>query len=220
MALLACCLASACGKKSGTSSAPSEELPETCAPLVIRASTLTLDDFEDGNEQLGSSAGLHGAWYRENDGTGVQTDLLVDSPGARGSDAYALHTSGGGFRQWGAFVAVRLNEAKHAVCTVDVSALHGLALMARGQGGVRVNFGTPATTPRGDGGECDAEACSDYGRALVLTEDWQRFELDFDSLSQPDWAAGAEWEPQRLLRMSFWAEQGDFDIWLDDLSFY
>jgi hypothetical protein len=85
---------------------------------------------------------------------------------------------------------------------------------------VRVNFASPATTPVGDGGECDADACSDYGAVITLGSDWQRFELSFDELQQPEWAAPAEWQPERLVRLSFWAEQSDFQLWLDEVSFF
>jgi hypothetical protein len=218
LALLACFIGCACAEKRTTPKVMGAPLPEACAPFSLGSSDFAIEDFEDGDEQLGP--GLNGAWYRGNDGTGTQTDALLASPGAPGSEGYALHSAGSGFRKWGAFIAVRLNEAQHEVCAVDVSGLRGLELLARGQGGLRVNFATPLTTPRADGGECDTEACSDYGKAIELSDDWQSMKLHFDALAQPEWADRATWEPERLVRLSFWAEQGDFDIWLDDLRFY
>jgi hypothetical protein len=203
-------------------------LPAQCRALRDLPGALLVDDFEDGDALLETKGGLHGLWYVENDRTGEQSPpageqtggALLAAPGAPTSAGHALHTTASGFRSWGAFVGVRLNATASRACTVDVSASRGLAFTARGQNGVRVNFASPVTTPVGDGGECDAAACSDYGAVIDLGDDWRRFELNFDELRQPDWAAAAEWQPERLVRLSFWAEQSGFQLWLDEVRFF
>lgn len=202
-------------------------LPADCEPLSGLPRTLLVDDFEDGDGRLDARAGLSGFWYVENDGTGTQQpsaeerapEALLAEPGAPDSTAHSLHTSGRGFTRWGAFVGVRLNAAQSRSCTADVSASRGLAFTARGQGGLRVNFASPTTTPVGDGGECGGQRCSDFGATVMLTNQWSPFEVSFEELEQPDWAEPAEWQPQRLVRLSFWAEQSDFELWLDEVRF-
>ncbi|RYZ08697.1 MAG: hypothetical protein EOO73_07545 [Myxococcales bacterium] len=229
-AAAAACAVACGGNAHGSSTESSDEpsLPAACSALFGLPPSLLVDDFEDGDELLDASVGLHGLWYVENDGTGRQSPpageraprSLVAEPGAPNSDARALHTEASGFRGWGAFVGVRLNAAVRATCTVDASASRGLSLWARGKGRVRVNFATPRTTPSGDGGDCSAPACSDFGAVVTLQDDWTRHELLFEELEQPDWADAADWEPTRLVRLSFWAEQGDLSLWLDDLRFF
>jgi hypothetical protein len=220
------CGGAARNESPGLSAEPT--LPASCSALEDLPAAFPVDDFEDGDELLDPEAGLRGLWYVENDGTGEQEPpsgereprSLLATPGAPGSDRHALHTQGQGFRSWGAFVGVRLNAAQRGACTVDAAASSGLSFAARGSGAVRVNFGTPGTTPSTDGGECDADACSDFGAVVSLGDSFRPYELRFDELLQPPWAAPGEWEPARLVRLSFWAEEGDLDLWLDEVRFF
>jgi hypothetical protein len=226
----------ACGSAEHDASPPPkpklrtvEDLPDSCQPAVSPSKGIPIDDFEDGDELLDEGANLHGVWYVENDGSGEQSPpagserspgALIAEPGAPGSSRYALHTSGKGFGLWGAFVAVKLNASRYAPCPYDVSRYRGVRLAVKGSGSVRVNLGTVSTTPSSDHGECETDTCSDYGATLELEAAWSRHDVQFDELSQPDWATPAEFDPERALRLSFWAEQDDFDFWIDDVRFY
>lgn len=230
-ALVATCWGTGCSGESRRElpeKTPDASLPTTCRALQGLPSTVLVDDFEDGDELLHPAEGLRGLWYVENDGTGEQEPpagprapgSLVVAPGAPSSDRHALHTRARGFQSWGAFVGVRLNAARAGACTVDVSASQGLSFVARGTGDLRVNLGAPGTTPVTDGGECAAEACSDFGAVVTLGKDFRSYEVRFDELVQPDWAEPSAWEPERVVRVSFWAEQRDLDLWLDDVRFF
>ena len=48
---------------------------------------------------------------------------------------------------------------------------------------------------------------------LAAFRAWQK-------MTQPDWASPAALELEHALRISFWAERGDFEFWVDDLRFY
>lgn len=217
------------GEKTASPDARDEpSLPTECRALHGLPAALLVDDFEDGDEFLNRGTGMSGSWYVENDGTGHQSPApgsgefgaLLAEPGAPNNAAHALHTTASGFEDWGAFVGVRLNAAQRVACTVDLSASVGLAFQARGSGDVRVNLGTPLTTPVADGGECAAAACSDFGGSVTLRSEWRDYELRFDELAQPSWATTADWDPRRVVRLSFWAEQSDLDLWLDELRFF
>ena len=207
---------------------PAPELPETCQPATSPAGGLLIDDFEDNNELLDEVANLHGLWYVENDGTGEQSPpagvrplgSLIDEPGAPDSPKHALHTSGGGFQEWGAFVAVKLNASRFAPCRYDIERYAGVRLSLKGSGRVRLNLATVSTTPVGDHGECEGDTCSDYGATFELGDDWQQVDVSFEALTQPDWATPSVLDLSRALRLSFWAEQDDFDFWIDDVRLY
>lgn len=237
--VLSCSMLAACGgadegggRKGASENTPPlatpATLPDACEPAASPSRPLLVDDFEDGDELLDTAANLHGAWYVGNDGTGEQlppaterpAGSLLGAPGAPGSPRRALHTSGGGFEKWGAFVAVKLNASRFAACPYDVSRYAGLKLAIQGSGRLRFNLGTVVTTPVGDYGECETDACSDYGVELELDGDWRDVEVPFEQLTQPDWATPAELDTTRALRLSFWAEKDRFDFWLDDLRFY
>lgn len=227
-----CLLLAACGSKSSNNSEaapadPGDSLPSQCSAAAGRESSLTLDDFEDGDLALDRAKNLHGVWYVNNDGTGEQAPTpgaehegFVESTGSPESPVHALHTRGAGFTRWGAFAAARLNASRDQACTFDLSRYSGVHLSIKGEGGLRVNLGTVATTPIVDGGACASDACSDYGKSLKLEASWQSLDVPFDELTQPDWASSAPLELGQALRISFWAERGDFDFWVDDLRLY
>ncbi len=237
--LVACAALPACGGSDKSDGARGSDqtpaavetpgLPDACEPETSPAGGLLVDDFEDDDELLDRAANLHGSWYVENDATGEPpppagverpAGPLLASPGAPGSPEHALHTSGGGFREWGAFVAVKLNASRFSPCTYDVSSYRGVKLSVKGSGSLRFNLGTVSTTPVDDYGECTTDTCSDYGRVLELDRDWQDVEVPFSGLTQPDWATPGALDLTRALRLSFWAEKEGFDFWLDDVRFY
>jgi hypothetical protein len=229
-------LLTACGGSStfdplaGSAVPMKDALPTVCQPIseVVDEASLLLDDFEDGDAVLDDAHALHGVWYVANDGTGTQvpsvrdepSQLLVGGGGTTVSPNYALHTSGQGFAHWGAFVGARFNATGSHVCTYDISGYTGLQLSVKGEGSMRINLGTLGTTPIVDGGACTATACSDYGFSVPLTSEWEAISVPFTDLTQPGWASPATWEPADALRISFWAERGDFDFWLDDIRLY
>jgi hypothetical protein len=225
--LLATC---SCGSsaENGTGAAPkvTPRLPDSCEPEVGVGDSALVDDFEDGDLLLATQATFHGLWYVNNDGSGTQSPAaddasaaLLQQPGSPWSPLHALHTTGRHFTLWGAFAAARLNAAQGRNCTLDISGYSGVSLSVKGEGALRMNLGTVATTPADDGGECETDTCSDYGVVVELSADWQSVAIPFSDLSQPAWATTADWDPTRALRVSFWAEADDFDFWVDDLKF-
>jgi hypothetical protein len=220
----------ACGDAEGRQPSPAAQqvLPATCKAVSGTASPLLVDDFEDGDLLLDTNADLRGLWYVNNDGTGEQAPApgaeadgtFIAAPGSPQSPAFALHTSGAGFEQWGAFAGTRLNASQSQPCTYDLSQYDGLHFYAKGKGRVRVNIGTADTTPIVDGGNCAGSVCSDYGVSVALSSDWSGVEARFDTLTQPSWATPEEFAPASGLRVSFWSESEDFDFWIDDVQFY
>ena len=230
--VIGCCLlAIACGKSrvSGQQTpSATESLPISCQAAVGVGPVLSIDDFEDGDLKLNQAGNLHGVWYVNNDGTGEQTPApgdesdadFIAGAGSPESPEHALHTSGVGFERWGAFAAARLNASRSRACRYDLSAYSGVHFEAKGEGSLRVNLGTVATTPVVDGGECNGDACSDFGSSIQVDTEWRSIDVPFEALAQPSWADAAAFDPARALRISLWAERGDFEFWVDDLRFY
>lgn len=222
-------LMAGCGSTSSHGPKPSDEatLPSECSSASSEDGSLVLDDFEDGDLLLDDERNLNGVWYVNNDGTGEQAPSpgderrgLIQGPGSPNSPKHALHTSGAGFTRWGAFAAAHLNASRSRACVYDLSRHAGLHLSVKGEGTLRVNLGAAPTTPIVDDGACGTDACSDYGKSLELTSDWQSLDVSFAELEQPAWATPAPLELENALRISFWAEGGELDFWLDDLRFY
>lgn len=218
---------SACG--GGSASDGPASSPPPCVTEVGDRSSLMIDDFEDGDRQLLQSGNRHGSWYTSNDGSGIQAPapdpagdmpFVLSTPGSPQSPEYALRTVGWGFTGWGALLSVNLNAPQKALCSYDVSALTGIRFQAKGTGKLRVTLGTRATTQVADGGDCTTDTCSDFGAAVVLSDDWAQVSVAFTDFTQPSWATPAAWEPTETIRLTYWVEQGDFDYWIDDVQFY
>jgi hypothetical protein len=217
-----------CGEHEQSRNPVKDRGDAVCRPVSPPDDELLIDDFEDGDAKLASVGILQGTWYVNNDGTGTQkpdpndedassslvtTDTDVEPP------TRALHTSGAGFSLWGAFAAAHLNGTGSSACSVDLSGHRRLSLRVKGEGSLRVNLGTKATTPIVDGGNCATDACSDYGVSVQLSSEWRDVAVSFADLTQPDWADAAELAPAEALRLSFWSERSSFDFWVDDIRF-
>jgi hypothetical protein len=58
------------------------------------------------------------------------------------------------------------------------------------------------------------------GQSIQLAAEWHAITIPFADLTQPSWADPANFEPASAFRISFWAERGDFDFWLDEIRLY
>ena len=200
----------------------------TCEPASALEASPLIDDFEDGDGSLRQPSNRSGHWYANNDGTGTQSptsdpggsSFMLDAPGSPDSPRYAMHTVGSGFTSWGAFVSSDLNLQPGLLCPYDATSFSGIRFNFKGSGAVRVEFGMGATTPVPYGGRCEAERCSDYGFDIPASDAWTEVRVPFDSVRLPDWALPVPWDASDLVRLSFWVEMGDFDFWIDDVTFY
>jgi hypothetical protein len=179
---------------------------------------LLVDDLEDADLHL---PGLHsGFWYAFSDKTGVQ-DLCVEEPlAAREGSQYALHTTGSGFRSWGAGVGLALGEqiSLHERGELDASSYEAVAFWARVDSGSDQRVDLHLLNPDRDG-DLDFEH---YAIKLVLTSHWQRIVVRFDRLVHfrgPVRLAG-ELDPARLIHLQFlFLYANSFSVWLDDIAF-
>jgi hypothetical protein len=220
--------AGALAQAENAGAAGSVETPAVCTPASAQSSPPLIDDFEDDDNLLLQPSNRHGYWYANNDGTGTQVpkadpsgaSFTLDAPGSPSSVKHAMHTAGSGFTSWGAFVSTNLNVQTNLLCPYDVSSFSGIRFNAKGAGALRVELGTRVTTPVADGGQCAAEQCSDYGLDVTLSSDWSQVNIPFADVELPTWASPAPWQPTDVVRLSFWVVQGDFDFWIDDVTFY
>jgi len=185
---------------------------------------LMIDDFEDGNVTLLPADGRSGAWYMQNDGSGMQLPnqdgmlvALLEPP--RESSERGLHTWGGDFFQWGALVRadfdVQLGEAE----PYDISPYTGVKLWARsgddGSYQIDVQIATVET-------DDDCNACDHYGSSIETTPVWQQFTLPFAAMERDDFGTSgpSEIELDQALGVVVRFPREDFDVWIDDVSFY
>jgi hypothetical protein len=194
----------------------------TCAIVDTWCADPTLiDDMEDGDDLLCATGGRHGHWYSISDGSASKPELDFDAiPGGRGGSRRAAHLSASGLTVWGAGMGMALNDAGSE--SYDASAANGVHFWLRGTGTVLVQLRIPATTPVGDtGGTCtDGWNCNNHFTFEIVStgDDWTEYRVPFAALHQ--WAGTATWDPSTLLAVEFAVVDLDFDVWVDDVSFY
>ncbi|WP_434041517.1 MULTISPECIES: hypothetical protein [Sorangium] len=205
-----------------------------------------IDDMEDGDGAIEEVGGRVGYWYSYNDGTGTQTPPVYSEampvgfiPEAltppRGESTMAMHTFGSGFTEWGAGVGFALNGPDMGLFPYDASAYSGIKLWARlGDAGavtaMKVNVSDKVSEPAGgicdeSAGEGDPNRCFDHWfYTAPLGTEWAEIVIPFEELTRL--GTGAEPTAEAvdvtgLYTIEFRFAQGeDFDVYIDDISFY
>jgi hypothetical protein len=185
-----------------------------------------LADFEQDSIFLRPVPQRYGVWYMSNDGSpeGKQVpESYVGERGGYGGSNYAVHYRVEGFSEWGAVLGflLRYTPADGIKCPFNAAAFDGLAFMARGKGRVRVNLGTPETTPSEQEGRCQKGCWDSHGAFVFLTDEWTEQRLPWSAFAQQGWGTTARLDVKELLAINFAIGRGDqpADVWLDDVRF-
>lgn len=199
--------------------------------------TALIDDLEDGDGALAPISTRNGSWWISTDTTGGIIEPPADAAppaerilGARCESEYAMRVTGSGFTEWGAVLTAGFRYTTD-VAAIDASAYRGVTFWARvgsdHTAPVRVQFQDSHTEP--PGGQCNPEStgsdqCYDgFGTALTtIGNEWQRFEIDFTTLSQRNFGFQADALDTSNLYTIEWNldPNGTYDLWIDDVWFY
>jgi hypothetical protein len=185
-----------------------------------------LADFEQDSIFLRPVPQRYGVWYMSNDGSpeGKQApDTYADERGGYGGSNYAVRYRVEGFSEWGAVLGflLRYTPADGIKCPFNAAAFDGLAFMARGKGRVRVNLGTPETTPSEQEGRCQKGCWDSHGAFVFLTDEWTEQRLPWSAFAQQGWGSIARLDVKELLAVNFAIGRADqpAEVWLDDVRF-
>ncbi|WP_437508096.1 hypothetical protein [Sorangium sp. So ce1099] len=214
--------------------------------VVAPADAELIDDMEDGDGAIAETDGRFGYWYSYNDGTGTQTPPVYSEEmpvlfvpetltPPRGQSTMAMHTFGSGFTEWGAGIGFALSGEDMQVNAYDASAYAGLVFWARlgdpgAEATMKVNVSDRVSEPAG--GICDESAVSGEANRCFdhwfytahLGTEWAQIEIPFEELTREGWGA----EPTApavdvagLYVIEFrFAQDEDFDVYVDDIRFY
>lgn len=189
----------------------------------------TIEDGEDGNNQVIVQDGRSGYIYTYSDPEGSTVEpagggVFSMTPGGANGSQQALHMSGQLGSASVVYAAMGLNFVDPKG-TYDASKYQGISFFAKkGPGSVskvRIKVSDKNTDP--DGGVCGA--CSnDFGMMLSLDEEWQKFIVPFGALRQESgWGnpRPRSVSPEAVFAIQFAVnEKGKaFDVWVDDLAF-
>lgn len=188
-----------------------------------------IEDAEDGNNQVLVQDGRSGYIYTFVDPAGSVVvppggAPFTVTPGGANGTQNALRIQGQLVNAQVVYAAMGMNFTD-PVGPFDVSKYQGVSFYAKKGPGttskVRINF--PDKNTDEAGGVC-AHCSNHFGLNLKLTEEWQKFIVPFDALSQDgDWGNP---RPRSLDTSAVFAlhfhvnDKGkNFDVWVDEIAF-
>lgn len=158
-------------------------------------------------------------WSKSNDATpgAVQTPAGAFVAEMLPDGHYGVHTTGSGFTNWGAGVAVNLAAAKKCF---DLTKYTGVKFRAKGPATLTVAAQVPGVVPTTSGGTC-ADNCYDSHKATVnVGAEWAEYTIPWTQFKQAGWGTPAEFAGSAVNLLDFQAGPGvTFDFWVDEVAF-
>ena len=185
-----------------------------------------LADFEQDSVFLRPVPQRYGSWFASNDGSpdGKQEpDNFAAERGGYGGSNYALHYKVQGFSEWGSVLGftLRYTPEEGIRCPYNVSGYGGLSFMAKGKGRIRVNLGTPETTPEDMEGRCQKGCWDAHGSFVFLNEEWTEHRILWSAFAQQGWGTVSRLNLNEVMAVNFAIGRADqpAELWLDDVKF-
>ena len=191
-------------------------------PCLARApaagSEPSIDDFEDGDDEVRPLEGRTGfwRWAREIDAPGSAPALIpVPRPDATRANRLAQHVKGGQLVDWGAIVEFDFRPACY-----DASKYVGVSFQARGPGRIYFAPRERSVIPIAEGGSCELDCYNPHVAKIELESTWRTYQVRWAEVRQRGIGKPAL-DTRRLHSLAFLirAEDTPYDVWLDDVRF-
>ena len=225
--ILAVIISSAAGcVPPGARVAPPGSVPlKECGPDGV------IDDMEDNNNQISVIAERGGYWYTYADKDGSTVWPVSGDQGGTFTMVENGHDSKFAAEMKGKLAGKSIVYAAMGLNFLDpkepfnASNFEGITFWAKRSANTigKLNIKLPDGNTDPDGQVC-SKCFNDYGYAINVGEQWQRYVLPFNDLRQePDW--GAPRKPhidrKRIYAIHFEAKVpgGDYDFFIDDIAF-
>jgi hypothetical protein len=176
-------------------------------------------------------------WAQFNPVRGGAPSLTGDEQCEVSSYAMQLVSSGDGFRDWGMSFGSNMHDTSGTNADgrnhTDATDWDGIAFWARRSEDTSPNQALKMTvvdefTAADKGSYCrdglyDAEGCDAYGRAVLLSDEWELFLIRFEEMYQEGHGLRSE-EPTVLLEevggVSFLVGGGTWEVWVDEVAYF
>jgi endoglucanase len=214
---------------SESAATPKKEEPSLCKALA------TIDDFEDGNDQIYSIEGRGGYIYTYVDETGSKVsppeNKFMVSKGGVGESKYAVRVKGllndADKVEGDIYGGVSLEFSEEGPeSPYDASKYKGISFLAKlgdDSSVSEIRFKIPDVNTQPEGGIC-TECYNDFGINIKLSKEWTRYVILFEDLTQE--SGWGDPRPKSLnvaaligLSWEVAASNVKFDFYVDDVSF-
>jgi len=191
-------------------------------PCLARApaagSEPSIDDFEDGDDEVRPLEGRTGfwRWAREIDAPGSAPALIpIPRPDATRTNRLAQHVKGGQLVDWGAIVEFDFRPACY-----DASKYVGVSFQARGPGRIYFASRERSVIPIAEGGSCEVDCYNPHVAKIELESAFRTYQVRWSDMRQRGIGKPAL-DTRHLHSLAFLirAEDTPYDVWLDDVRF-
>jgi hypothetical protein len=209
------CSSGTCAREQGSDGSGSMAGVDPSAALI--------DDFEDGNEFVLPRGGRNGRWIIFDDGTGGEQAIELSPnifPVAEDGSRRLLHTSGGGFTDWGTQLIGQLsfNFVNDEQFPYDAANYAGVRFTYASRDVAVFSVATSATLPVDVNGSCLVGCYAHPGVSLLASNELRTVEVYWDELFQ-FFGAPASFDPAQAFYLQWGFPSGVVDFWLDDVAF-
>ncbi len=190
----------------------------------------TIDDCEDGQNQVKVQKGRNGYWYTFLDKVGTTITppagkTFIMSQGGPNGSAYAARMLGKVSATGDPLYAGMGFSFTNPKGQYDASAYTGVSFYAKvGPKGIKaVRLKVPDVSTDPDGKVC-TECFNDFGTDLSLSTEWKQYVVPFSDMSQMEgWGAP---HPKGIDKSKLYGMQwqinspgADYDLWIDNVAF-
>jgi endoglucanase len=181
-----------------------------------------IDDGEDGNNQVIETAGRDGYWFTFVDEWGSTIEPKGEfkmTEGGREGSRYAARMTGKMAAAGDSIYSGMGFAFTNPKTPYDARPATGIRFWAKGPGKIRFKIPDVNTIPEGD--RC-TDCYNDFGVDLYLQDEWTRYTIPFDDLTQqPSWGDRAPEVQRDMLFAVQWQYNtagAEYEIWVDDIE--
>ena len=227
---LAACSHEEPAPQAASAAAGGASAPQTMAKGKACGAEFTIDDCEDGTNQVKVQKGRNGYWYTFIDKAGSTisppaSHTFIMSKGGVNGSMYAAQVLGKMSATGDPLYAGMGFNFTDPKGQYDASPYSGLSFYAKTSSSsvkaVRLKVPDASTDP--DGKVC-TECFNDFGSDLTISDQWKQFVVPFSDMAQMEgWGAP---HPKGIDKSKIYSIQfqvnspgADYDLWVDDIQF-
>ncbi len=161
------------------------------------------------------------SWYTTHDATPGAVQMPTGTLMGElfpGTQNYAAHTTGNGFIDWGAGLALSLTSARTCL---DFAKFTGIKFRAKGPANLIVAAQVPGVLPVTSGGTCASNCYDSHKTTVTVGSDFSEHTLYWSQFVQAGWGTPVTFLSSAVTLFDFEVGPTDmpFDFWIDDVSF-
>lgn len=194
--------------------------------LAAEGNQPMIDNLEDGDLNGLKLENRNWSWSQFDDASdGIQYLTIVQQADAPGAGSNVLYVKGGNWKYTGAGLSVWLvnRVSPRPFGYYDASIYAGIRFWVKAIGlqQLKIAISTPETSSLDEGGICMANCADSFTCIAGVSNNWIQIKIPFEEFILTEGKYSLALDPSRIKGIHLSIETlGDYEVWLDELSFY